>query len=89
MFTVPYKIPLERTYALNVMVSANLSAFTMMVIIPLSFYVSYKIGLEKEFGMLRLLRSNGLNPVMHFLSWLLMYTALNFAVTLFYVITLG
>ena len=71
MFTVPYKVPLERTYALNVMVNTNLAAFTMMVSAPLAFYFAYKIGLEKETGMRRLLRSNGLNPIMHFLSWLL------------------
>lgn len=89
MFTVPYKVDLEKTSALRVIVSAYLSAFTMFSIIPLAFYFAYKIGKEKETGMRSLLRSNGLNPIMHFLSWLLQYTVLNFAVTLIFVVGLG
>ena len=89
MFTVPYKIPLEKTYALNVMVNAKLSDFTLMVSMPFAFYMVYKIGLEKETRMRQLLRSNGMNPVMHFLSWLFQYTVLNFGVTLIFTVALG
>ena len=56
MFTVPYKVPLERTSALNVMVNAYIGAFTMFIIVPIAFYVTYKIGMEKETGMYKLLR---------------------------------
>ena len=89
MFTVPYKVPLERTSALNVMVNAYIGAFTMFIIVPIAFYIVYKIGMEKETGMLKLLRHNGLNPIMHFLAWFLYYSVLNFAVTLIFVLGMG
>ena len=89
MFTVPYKVDLEKTSALRVIVNAYLSAFTMFSIMPLAFFFAYKIGREKETGMRRLLRSNGLNPIVHFLSWLLQYTVLNFAVTIIFTVGLG
>jgi len=88
MFTVPYQIPTEKTSPLNVMVGAYLAPFTMFVMVPLGIYVAYKIGQEKETGMKALLRKNGMNPVAHYLSWLLIYSFLNVIVTFIYALSL-
>ena len=46
------------------------------------------IAREKESGMKQLMLANGLNPVIHFVSWLLHYTVICLFVTLIYVVAL-
>ena len=43
---------------------------------------------EKETGMRRLMMASGLNPVIHFISWLLHYTVVNIFVSLLYTLAL-
>ena len=57
------------------------------MLVPLGFYIAFSIGKEKETGMKHLLQKNGMNPIAHFLSWLLKYSLLNLIITFIY--TLG
>ena len=56
MFTMPYLIPTTLTSPILVMVKAYLNVYMMGVSVPLTFYVVYAIGMEKETGMRDLLR---------------------------------
>lgn len=39
--------------------------------------------------MRQLMFTNGLNPALHFLSWLLFYTVINLLISAFYSLTMG
>ena len=78
-----------KTYALNVMVNAFTSLYFVVTLLPLAIYTTMQIAREKESGMLHFMFSNGLNPALHFISWLIFYAVINLLISLFYVATMG
>ena len=89
MFTIPYQIMLYKTSPLNVMVRAFTSLYFFVTVIPLVVYTTMQVAREKETGMRQLMFDNGLNPAIHFVSWLLFYTVLNLIISIFYVGSMG
>ena len=89
MFTVPYEIMPYSTLPLNVMVKAFTSFYFFVTAMPLVVYTAMQVAREKETGMRQLMFTNGLNPALHFLSWLLFYTVINVLISAFYTLTMG
>ena len=81
---MPYK-----TSPLNVMVQSFTSLYFFVTALPLVIYTTMQVAREKETGMRQLMFSNGLNPAIHFFSWLLFYTVINLIITIFYVAAMG
>ena len=88
LFTVPYKIFEQVSSPTNVLVNAFNSLYFILIVIPLLTHFTMSVVREKETGMRRLMMASGLNPVIHFISWLLHYTIMNVFVTLLYVLAL-
>ena len=65
----------------------NMTYF-LFILMPLVIHFSGIVAREKETGMKQKLLASGLSPVIHFLSWLLHYTAINFFLSFIYVVAL-
>ena len=89
MFTLPYQIMLYKTSPLNIMVGAFTSIYFFVTVIPLVIYTTMQVAREKETGMRQLMFDNGLNPAIHFVSWLVFYTGINFLTSVLYVTSMG
>ena len=87
-FTLPYKIFEQKSSPTDVFVSAYNSLYFFLIVTPLLIHFSIVIAREKESGMKQLMLSNGLNPVIHFVSWLLHYTAISLFVSIIYAVAL-
>ena len=88
LFTVPYKIFEQKASPKNVFVNAFNSLYFLLIVIPFLTHFSLSVIREKETGMRRFMMASGLNPVIHFISWLLHYTIINVFVSLLYVMAL-
>ena len=64
------------------MVRAFTSLYFFVTVIPLVVYTTMQVAREKETGMRQLMFDNGLNPAIHFVSWLLFYTVLNLIISI-------
>ena len=88
MMTIPYKMKLYETSPFKVMANAFTVFYFMVTLVPLVFYFIYSLAREKESGMKDLLIRSGLNHFVHFFSWLIHYTIISLAITLFYLLTM-
>ena len=88
LFTVPFKnFELVSSLADLFVYNYNTTYF-LFILMPLVIHFSSVLAREKETGMKQKLLASGLSPVIHFLSWLLHYTAINLFVTFIYVVAL-
>ena len=85
---MPYKIFEQSSSPTDVFVSAYNSMYFLLIVTPLLIHFSIVVAREKETGMKQLMLANGLNPVVHFVSWLLHYTVISLFVSLIYVVAL-
>ena len=86
MMTVPYRAPLFTTSSYKIAVSYFMSFWVIISVMPLVLYTTYRMAYEKETKMKQTLIANGLNPVIHFLSWLIHYTVINGVLSLLVVL---
>ena len=84
LFTVPYKIFEQKASPKNVLINSFNSLYFLLIVIPFLTHITVSVVREKESGMRRLMMASGLNPVIHFISWLLHYTILNVFVSVLY-----
>ena len=88
LFTVPYKVFEQKASPKNVLINSFNSLYFLLIVIPFLTHISIAVVREKETGMRRLMMASGLNPVIHFISWLLHYTIINIFVSLLYTLAL-
>ena len=88
LFTVPYKIFEQKASPKNVLINAFNSLYFLLIVIPFLTHFALSVVREKETGMRRFMMASGLNPVIHFITWLLHYTVMNVFVSLLYVLAL-
>lgn len=63
-----------------------MSFFVVITIMPLVLYTTYRMAYERETKIKQTLIANGLNPVIHFLSWFIHYTVINLVLSLLVVL---
>jgi len=88
MMTMPMKAKLLKTSPFGLAVIAFTSFFVMITVLPLVLHITYVMAKQRETKMQQTLIANGLNPIIHFLSWLIHYTVINLVLSLFFVICL-
>ena len=86
--TVPFKNFELISSAANSFVLNYNTTYFLFILMPLVIHFSIVVAREKETGMKQKMLASGLNPVVHFLSWLLHYTFVSLFVSLIYVIAL-
>jgi hypothetical protein len=86
MMTVPMRTPIFSSSAFKISVTYFMSFFVVITIMPLVLYTTYRMAYERETKIKQTLIANGLNPVIHFLSWFIHYTVINLVLSLLVVL---